>query len=89
LIAGRVVDGDTGAPLVGAMVALRNASSQDRVLTDSLGRFALPYGGGSSLRVLAIGFTKTELELNLSAPEGCYAEIQMVPAVIQMHDDVF
>jgi Carboxypeptidase regulatory-like domain len=89
LIAGRVVDASTGTPLAGAMVTFRDADFGVRVLTDSLGRFELPYAGASRLRVLAIGFMRMELELDLSPTEGCYAEIRMVPAAIPLDHDVF
>lgn len=69
VIAGRVVDADTGDPLRNAQVIAKTTRDLPPVLTDADGRFSIaaPAVGGSTVSVAKAGYAKTTVKLQSPA----------------------
>lgn len=80
---GTVVDADSRAPLFGAFVARQDASRG--VLTDSLGRFALPVDRAAAypIRVSQLGYRTLEITMPAEAETRTFA-VGLKPDPIQI-----
>ena len=80
-LAGRVVDAETGAPVVGATVLARTAADTLGRAADADGAFAfdaLP-AGPASLRVRALGYGARDLTATVEAGRTVRVEVALVP----------
>ena len=87
-IEGRVTQGSTGEPLVGAQVAVVGTNIGGR--TDDDGRFVLLNvpSGSTQLRVLLIGYAMGTLQLNVTAGSVTTANVQLSTSVLRLDEIV-
>ena len=87
-IEGRVTQGSTGEPLIGAQVAVVGTNIGSR--TDDDGRFVLLNvpSGSTQLRVLLIGYAMGTLRLNVTAGSVTTANVQLSTSVLRLDEIV-
>lgn len=83
ILQGRVVDTQTMGPVVRAFVA--QVGSQRGVVTDSMGRFALPMDSGLARAIRVVQFGYRELQTSVpTGGEGRVLNVLLVPDPIQL-----
>lgn len=87
-VSGRILDNETGEPLIGASVSVENSSTG--VITDERGRFTLSGLSGSSINLVVsyVGYETQNLSQDLNSASAKNLTIRLQPGSVELNEVV-